>query len=289
MSNAISAVLLATATPSSRVNQDASAVLTAEQKLKLKKALEVSGAMIAVTGGDYLGIYDKPGVAVGAAMAFQHAVEEMTSASGSAFVGRVVLEVWPAGEEHMPVARVHDIMAHTGEACVLVSPLFVSHLNNDQLLHLMPAAGADTIPVLKGVREYMWKGAEVTYREQTRLVKMPTAFEQYTSVTVSRRDFEVVVLPKDCPFSIGRDATCSLSVGGSSVSRFHGELQFERGKFYYRDVSRNGSYLTASGDEVYLQQERFPLSAKGVISPGAPLVEQTGDVIKFQCNADGEH
>ncbi len=284
MSTNVSAVLLATATAVYRLEGEMSASLSGEQKAKLKKALEISGAMIAVTGGDYLGIYDKPGLAITAAMAFQAAVEEMLTPAGVAFTGRVVLEVWPAGVEQMPVGRVHEIMEHTHEGCVLVSPNFIEHLNKEQMLHLMPAAGSDAIAVLKGVREYHWKGADITHREQTRLVKAQQVAEQYISVTVTRRDHEATVLPKDCPFSIGRDATCSLSVGGSSVSRFHGELQYENGKFYYRDLSRNGSYLTAGGQEVYLQQERCPLVGKGLVSPGAPLVEQTGDVIKFRCN-----
>ena len=56
---------------------------------------------------------------------------------------------------------------------------------------------------------------------------------------------------------------------------------------YYprRDVWRTTVHTgrTAGGEEVYLQAERFPLVSQGVISPGATLVQQLGDVIRYHC------
>ena len=170
---------------------------------------------------------------------------------------------------------------------MLLTATCVAQLPPEHKRNLIPAANSDVIPALKDVREYSWKESATTYREHTRVVSANAPAEVYASVTLTRRDKTTEVNPKDCPFSIGRDSSCSMAVGGTSVSRFHGEIRFENGKFYYCDLSRNGSYLTAAGEEVYLQQERFPLVSKGVISPGAPLLEQTGDVIKYQCNSFG--
>lgn len=281
-----SAVLLATAAVIQSRDGRGEENLNAEQKARLKAALEMPGAMIAVTGGEYLGIYERPSVALQAAIAFQNVADTLV-VNGSSFAGRVVLEAWPATAEDVPVERVHQIMAYTQEGCVLTTPEFGEQISIEHKRNLIVAANAEIEPTLKGVREYAWKESATTYREHTRVVSAANPTELYASVSLTRRDKAVEVNPKDCPFSIGRDSTCAMAVGGTSVSRFHGEVQFENGKFYYRDLSRNGSYLTSAGEEVFLQQERFPLVSRGVISPGAPLLEQTGDVIKYQCNSFG--
>ena len=285
MAENYSAVLVATATATDIRTGQLAMELSAEQMAKLKKALEIGGAMVAINGGEFLGIYDRPGPALQAAISFQQTAEGFNSQSVN-YHGRVVLEAWPSSADNVPVDRVHEILAHTQDGCVLTTPVFSDNLDPEFRSHLM-AAGGETDGPLKGIREYPWKESATTYRERTRVINASTPAELYASVTLARREKVVEVNPKDCPFSMGRDSTCAMALGGTSVSRFHGELQYENGKFYYCDLSRNGSYLTSAGEEIFLQQERFPLVSKGVISPGAPLIEQTGDVIKYQCNAFG--
>lgn len=95
-----------------------------------------------------------------------------------------------------------------------------------------------------------------------------------------------VIHQTECPVSIGRSKTCGVVLAGEDVSRVHGRIDFVNEKYFYVDESRNGTYvLTAEGSEVRLLQERILLVGDGVISPGRPVMKQTGQVVRFRCHA----
>lgn len=109
----------------------------------------------------------------------------------------------------------------------------------------------------------------------------------FTEITLSVGGKLRVVKSQECPFLIGRDKTCGLPISGDMVSRVHGSLLYESGKFFYADDSRNGSFvLTASGEEVFVRNERVPLFGQGAISPGAPLATQRGQVVRYSCTSN---
>ena len=74
MPNQFSAVLLATAVPLEAGKSGVRAEpLTAEQKSALRASLDAAGAMVAVNNGEYLGIYDRPALALQAGLRPPHA------------------------------------------------------------------------------------------------------------------------------------------------------------------------------------------------------------------------
>ena len=106
----------------------------------------------------------------------------------------------------------------------------------------------------------------------------------FTEITVTVGGKLRVVKASECPLNVGRELTCGLVLSGDMVSRVHGSLGYEHGKFFYADDSRNGSFvLTASGEEVFLRGERLPLIGQGAISPGTPLATQRGQVLRYSC------
>jgi hypothetical protein len=108
----------------------------------------------------------------------------------------------------------------------------------------------------------------------------------FTEITLTVAGRQRVVQISECPLRVGRENTCGVILTGDMVSRVHGSIVYERGKFFYADESRNGSYvLTASGEEVFLKGERLPLIGQGAISPGAPLSTQTGQVLRYSCSS----
>lgn len=281
-----SAVLLATV--GALRGAPAATALTQVHRTKLKAALELPGAAIAVTGsGEYLGVYNSAGIALQAALAFQTAADELAAGSPLAFTGRVVLDLWPAATENMPVDRAREILAHAHEHCILVTPAFASEMPAGQRVDLIhyPAV-AEAAELMRGVTELAWRDRATTFRESTVQMSLNSKDTLYSALKLTRRGKSVLVRAEDCPFSVGRDSACALNIGGPNVSRLHGAIQHEGGKFYFRDDSRNGTYLTTGGEEVYLQAERFPLVSQGVISPGATLVQQLGDVIRYHCLAE---
>ena len=90
--------------------------------------------------------------------------------------------------------------------------------------------------------------------------------------------------PADCPVHVGRDAACRVAVDGLTASRLHGRIDYSEGRFQYTDTSRNGSFvLTPSGEELFLLGETLALVGEGAISPGAPLSQQDGTVVRYAC------
>jgi len=282
MASQYSAILLA-AVGAPQGQSEVTAV-TQLHRGKLKEALELGDAAIAVTSsGEFLGVYHDAGTALDAALSFQTAADELAASSPLAFTGRIVLDIWPTSSEQIPVNHARDILHRARAHCILVTPEFA---------HVMPAnlrnnlahytAAGEPIGTAR-VSEFLWRDRAATFRVSTRMAPSAPKVSHYQAVSLSRRGTTVVITAEDCPFSLGRDAACALAIGGPSVSRLHGAVVNERGRFYFRDDSRNGTYLTTGGEEMFLHNERFPLVSQGVISPGITLVEQTGDIIRYQC------
>lgn len=260
--------------------------LRPDQQALLKAALERPGAAIAVTGGgEYLGMFDRTELALDAALAFLHAAEAINEQGlAGAYAGRVALEVWPEDSE-LPVEHIRQVLALAQEHGLLLTASCIPHLPARLRSELQPLGSRQSNPALQGVMELPWRETAATYREATLFVSSRAQPEQHQALRLTRRGASVLVRPEDCPFTVGRDAACALGIGGPNVSRLHGAVLYEAGKFHYRDDSRNGSYLTSGGTEVFVHAERYPLVAEGVISPGSPLIEQTGDVIRYACLA----
>lgn len=91
--------------------------------------------------------------------------------------------------------------------------------------------------------------------------------------------------PRDCPLRLGRDAQCAVPLAGDSVSRVHGRIEFDHEKFIYIDESKNGSYVLAgNGEELLLRRgESLILAGEGAISPGVPIAQQAGDIVRYHC------
>jgi hypothetical protein len=108
----------------------------------------------------------------------------------------------------------------------------------------------------------------------------------FSTLTLRVRGIPQTLRSSDCPVTLGRDKSCGVAVTSDTASRLHGRIEFENGKFVYADHSRNGSYvLTAAGEELYLLDEKIVLIGEGAISPGAPLSQQTGEVVRYLCQS----
>ena len=104
----------------------------------------------------------------------------------------------------------------------------------------------------------------------------------FTSLIVRLRGEVRSIAPADCPVLIGRDASCPLRITGPTASRVHGRIEYLQGRYYYADDSRNGSYvLTGGGEELRVAKDKLVLAGSGAISPGAPIAEQKGEVLRY--------
>lgn len=86
------------------------------------------------------------------------------------------------------------------------------------------------------------------------------------------------------PFTLGRDATCSLVVDAEWVSRNHALIECKRGLFVLSDRSTNGTYVRfGQDDELRLHRDEVHLRRSGTISLGQTIELNPDHLIYFQC------
>lgn len=131
--------------------------------------------------------------------------------------------------------------------------------------------------------ELMWESS----REVTRAVAgrgvistQPQAYARTLHLSVNSRTHAFSL--QDVPATIGRDAGCALTIASQFASRVHANIEYRRDKFVLLDRSTNGTFVTSDGGkEVFLKGESLPLSGRGIISLGCPLLAQTGEILRY--------
>ncbi len=85
--------------------------------------------------------------------------------------------------------------------------------------------------------------------------------------------------------SLGRDTTNDLVIGDRMASRLHGKIERRRDKYYYTDLSSNGTYIAIEGDvEIVLRREQVPLRGRGRISCGHSTSDADAEIVAFFCD-----
>ena len=132
--------------------------------------------------------------------------------------------------------------------------------------------------------ELDWRAGLLLTSEATHAAKSSDPVAAIDRLELSSGSSYRVLTAADCPLTVGRDKSCGHPLDGDIASRVHGRIEYLHDKFYFIDESRNGTYLlTPQGEEIFLHHERLPLLGRGVISPGSPIVQQTGEVLRYAC------
>lgn len=153
-------------------------------------------------------------------------------------------------------------------------------------LAVQPAL-ADEHPDLADLFDLDWQGAVLRLPDVTGIPEPAERSLVTERLELTHGGTQLRLAAADCPFTLGRDRSCSLHLDGDVASRVHARIEFAHDKFYLVDDSRNGTYLlTPQGEEVFLHRERLPLLGRGLISPGAPVVKQTGEVLRYACRSE---
>ena len=83
---------------------------------------------------------------------------------------------------------------------------------------------------------------------------------------------------------LGRSKGSNIIVDTDCVSRHHAKLVYRKGKFVVIDQSTNGTFIkTQGGQEVFIQNEEYPLSGSGFISLGKTVSVDNENLIYFSC------
>jgi predicted component of type VI protein secretion system len=82
----------------------------------------------------------------------------------------------------------------------------------------------------------------------------------------------------------GRDQSNDVVIADKMASRVHGRIERRRDRFYYVDMSTNGTYVTNEGDEeIVLRRDQLMLRGRGRISFGHSAGDAEGEVVTFAC------
>ena len=128
------------------------------------------------------------------------------------------------------------------------------------------------------VCEVVWQtGDQVTMfaSRDTRL-----AAETVLRLTVDQR---TLVMGSELPVvQIGRDVANHVVVPDVMASRLHGRIERRGGKYYYVDLSTNGTYITLDGDsETLLRRDQAMLRGRGTICCGHSAAEDGATTLQF--------
>ena len=179
--------------------------------------------------------------------------------------------------------KLSGLVSHLPEYSIAALPELVEHLK----LETPPKAfkvGSDNqmLYTLTSLEDHATDQAQTRHAPSLQIADTGV----FTEITLTVSGRLRVAKASECPLNVGRELNCGVVLSGDMVSRVHGIISYEKGKFFYADDSRNGSYvLTAGGEEVFLRGERLPLIGQGAISPGAPLATQRGQVLRYACSS----
>ncbi len=83
-------------------------------------------------------------------------------------------------------------------------------------------------------------------------------------------------------FVLGRDPGNDVVIADRMASRVHGRIERRRDRFYYVDLSTNGTYVTNEGDtELVIRRDQIMLRSRGQISFGHSASNTDAEVVAF--------
>lgn len=238
------------------------------------------GSLASSSQGEMLAVFAAPAHAVNGAVAWLRAVDAELEARNlrRRYGARAAVHTWNDEHSSAPLDELRAMLNQASEHSITLSPELHHALGQSAELPFTLVRKSD------GNFELAWDESATTFRLQTQVMSS-TENDVHGAITLTRSGVSRRITAQDCPLSIGRERGCGLVLGGGNVSRQHGSFLYERGRFHYRDESRNGTYLVFAGKEMYVCDSRIALSGAGAISPGVPLAEQRGEILRFSCES----
>jgi class 3 adenylate cyclase len=246
----------------------------------LRRAAEASGGRVVKTMGDgIMALYSTPDRAADGAARMQLALDVLEPVQGQRLGVRIGFHSGPV------IQRDHDVFGDT----VNLAFRLVEQAAKGQALtsaetvsRLTPAVRNATRPLyditVRGkseevaLCELLWrKSADITDVPVTRTARKPARLVlhlRYRGKELVRRRLEESV-------SLGRDPGCTIVLAESSASRHHCLIERRQDRYFIRDHSSNGTYVSVEGErtETALRREEIVLRGRGRIAFGAPFAE----------------
>ncbi|HWU67333.1 MAG TPA: adenylate/guanylate cyclase domain-containing protein [Stenotrophobium sp.] len=254
--------------------------------LAAKAARAQQGEIVKTIGDELMLRFPDASRAAAAAVAMlldNHAIRSPFQLHVGFHAGPVIAENGDIFGDAVNTAARLTQMAHNGQ--ILTSEETLAQLTQEQ----RSASRPFDIDTLRGrsqatrIIEILWEpGVEITRMPGSDTTRQHAAIDISKSLRISVRQQDRIFRPEDTPITVGRESLCMLMIASAFASRVHARIEYRRGKFVLQDQSSNGTYVTADGaNEVFLKNESLPMMRRGIISLGAPLLHQTGEVMRY--------
>ena len=133
--------------------------------------------------------------------------------------------------------------------------------------------------------DVIWQEDTSNITTVQRAIRLDDGGEAGVKLTLRYRGQVIELNENSEPFSLGRDATNTLTVEAEWVSRNHALIEFKRGYFEISDRSTNGTYVKlGEDDEMRLHRDQIHLRKAGTISLGQTVGQNQENVVYFQCS-----
>jgi class 3 adenylate cyclase len=268
---------------------DRAALAAVESVLNLlKRAVAVQqGRIVKTIGDEVMAVFESADAALQAAVDMQTQVSRLPAVGDVRLGIRVGFHAGPVLEERGDVfgdavntaARLAGLanggqIITSGPTVVALSPLLRESTRD---LDALPVRGKhDEIRVY----EVLWQEAGETTMMAPK--GMRVAAEPVLCVAHGGR---VLRMEAGVPrILFGRDQSNDVVIADKMASRVHGRIERRRDKFYYVDLSSNGTYVTNEGDvELLIRRDQLMLRGRGRISFGHSSGDAAAEVVTFSC------
>lgn len=253
-------------------DQSATALVTQALEMAGDVVRKANGTVVDTMGDEVLCTFDTAEAALGGARQLHRAVAAYAAEHGQEVALRI-------GINHGEVIETADNIY--GDA-VNVGSRLASEAKAQQTVLSQAVLERAPDELRERIRELdeIWiRGKQGTHRIYELLEANPeTAITEVAQrQAVSARAFllslahgnrKVRLNPMCRRFTIGRSEENDLMINHPTVSRHHGEIQYQNGRFVYIDKSTNGTHIQLDGRPRRLQRNTIELTGSGSISPG---------------------
>ena len=252
-------------------------------------ATEAAGGRVVKTIGDeIMALFPAPDAAAQAAAEMQGKIDALPEVAGTKLGVRIGFHCGPVLQQDDDIfgdtvnmaarlvaqAQKGEIIL-SAETAAMMGPIFRSMVRD--LYSITVKGKADEI----GLAELVWRrDANATVYAGAR----PKARAMMGTLRLKYRDQEHVRRRDNDSVSIGRDAGSGVVIDDEMASRNHCSIERRQDKFWLKDHSTNGTYVTFEGDaEILLQREEVTLRKHGWIAFGHPRDPEV-EVVEFFCD-----
>jgi class 3 adenylate cyclase len=268
---------------------DRAALAAVESVLNLlKRAVGAQrGRVVKTIGDEVMAVFDSADAALQAAVDMQNQVSGLPPVGAVRLGIRIGFHAGPVLEEHGDVfgdavntaARLAGLanagqIITSGPTVVALSPLLRESTRD---LDVLPVRGKhDEIRV-----------HEVLWQDVGTITLMAPQGVRVAAEPVLRIEHGGRLIRMDAGVArimFGRDQSNDVVIADKMASRVHGRIERRRDKFYYVDLSSNGTYVTNEGDvELLIRRDQLLLRGRGRMSFGHSSADADAEVVTFSC------